>query len=75
VATRTGGHQVSLGVVSRVRIYTVARASTPEAREMIARAAKREFQLLEEIEHPGILRARDYREHRDWARLVSTYDS
>jgi serine/threonine protein kinase len=65
---------VSLGVVRRVRIYTVSRASTPEAREMIARAAKREFQLLEEIEHPGILRARDYREHELGPALVFDHD-
>jgi serine/threonine protein kinase len=65
---------VSLGVVRRVRIYTVAQAATAESREMIARAAKREFQLLEEIEHPGILRAHDYREHELGPALVFDHD-
>ncbi|MEO5354349.1 MAG: BREX system serine/threonine kinase PglW [Magnetococcus sp. XQGC-1] len=46
----------------RVRIYPVA-AREKLAREVIIRAAQREFQILEGIEHPGILRAENYLEH------------
>jgi serine/threonine protein kinase len=47
----------------RVRIYTVARAGPADLRQTIARAARREFEALEGIQHPGILRAVDYTEH------------
>ena len=46
----------------RVRIYTVATASTPEARATRARQARREFEVLEGIDHPGILKVKDYKE-------------
>lgn len=46
----------------RVRIYPVA-AREKLAREVIIRAAQREFQILEGIEHPGFLRAENYLEH------------
>ncbi|MBF0261191.1 MAG: BREX system serine/threonine kinase PglW [Magnetococcales bacterium] len=46
----------------RVRIYPVA-SREKLAREAIIRAAQREFQILEGIEHPGILRAENYLEH------------
>lgn len=46
----------------RVRIYGIPTAE-PHARDSIARAAKREYQLLASVEHPGILRALDYVPH------------
>ncbi|OEZ83351.1 serine/threonine-protein kinase PrkC [Janthinobacterium sp. HH104] len=46
----------------RVRIYTVASASTPEMRAARLRQARREFEVLEGIDHPGILRVNDLKE-------------
>lgn len=46
----------------RVRIYPIS-FKEKSARETIIRAAQREFQILEGIEHPGILRAENYVEH------------
>lgn len=41
----------------RVRLYLVRTGSTTEDRKTIERAALREFQLLEALQHPGVLRA------------------
>ncbi|OSM06734.1 BREX system serine/threonine kinase PglW [Magnetofaba australis] len=46
----------------RVRIYLVS-SKEPGVREAIIRAAQREFQILEGIDHVGILRAENYVEH------------
>ena len=46
----------------RVRIYTVATASNPEVRGARLRKARREFEVLEGIDHPGILRVKDYKD-------------
>ena len=50
-------------VKRRVRIYQVRQGSTPEERSAIERAALREFQLLETLQHPGILRTHGFTEH------------
>jgi len=42
------------GVARRVRIYPYARAASPEARDHLARTARREFRVLEGVEHQGI---------------------
>ncbi|MBF0108902.1 MAG: NERD domain-containing protein [Magnetococcales bacterium] len=49
-------------IFRRVRIYS-ASSREKGTREAIIRAARREFQILEGIEHPGILRAENYVEH------------
>lgn len=49
-------------VYRRIRIYTVASATSPEARAAQVRQARREFEVLEGIDHPGILRCKDYKE-------------
>jgi len=41
----------------RIRLYFVKTEATAEEREKIQRAAQREFQILESLAHPGILRA------------------
>lgn len=46
----------------RVRIYGTP-DSDPLQREQIIRAAQREFELLAPVQHPGILRALDLKEH------------
>src|SRR5262245_47298305 len=49
-------------VARRVRIYQIPRGAAPEMRRMIVRAAQREFQILEGINHPAVLRAIDYKD-------------
>jgi hypothetical protein len=54
---------VSIDTVHRrVRIYTVATASSPEIRATRVRQARREFEILAVIDHPGILKLKDYKE-------------
>ena len=58
----------------RVRIYTVANASSPEARATRVRQARREFEVLEGISHPGILKVNDYKETEMGPALVFDHD-
>ncbi|MFP4309213.1 MAG: BREX system serine/threonine kinase PglW [Desulfococcaceae bacterium] len=50
-------------VERRIRIYLVRRAADEAERRTIARAASREFQLLENLHHPGVLRTHGFSEH------------
>lgn len=47
----------------RIRIYNVRANASPEERETLQRAAKREAELLEGLQHPGILRRDGYTMH------------
>jgi serine/threonine protein kinase len=49
-------------VTRRVRIYQIPRGAGADTRQMIVRAAQREFQILEGINHPAFLRAIDYKD-------------
>jgi serine/threonine protein kinase len=64
----------STGVARRVRIYPYARAASPESRDRLARTAQREFRVLEGVDHPGILRALDFRETELGPALVFEHD-
>ncbi len=68
------GRHVSAGVLRRVRIYGYALASTTEARKSLIRQALREFQILEGIEHPGILPVRDFKESELGPALLFDYE-
>lgn len=68
------GRHISAGVLRRVRIYGYASAATPEARKSLVRQATREFQILEGIEHPGILRVRDFKESELGPALLFDYE-
>jgi len=57
----------------RVRIYGTPDAD-PLQRELITRAAQREFELLAPVQHPGIVRALDLREHELGPALVFERD-
>jgi serine/threonine protein kinase len=48
--------------VRRVRIYNARPGIDAETRETLKRAARREFEILQDITHPGIVRPVDYRE-------------
>lgn len=69
------GTHVSVGVARRVRIYNLAKASSPEERETRVTQAKREFKILEGIEHTGILKCRDYKETELGPALIFDHDS
>lgn len=58
----------------RVRIYTVGDASSPEARATRVRQARREFEVLEGISHPNILKVNDYKETEMGPALVFDHD-
>jgi serine/threonine protein kinase len=58
----------------RVRLYLVRAGSTAEERLTIARAALREFQLLETLQHPGVLRAYGFTEHEVGPALIFEHD-
>jgi serine/threonine protein kinase len=62
------------GVNRRVRIYPYARATTPEARDRLARTAQRESRVSEGVEHAGIQRVLDYREAELGPALVFEHD-
>ena len=66
---------VSIDTVHRrVRIYTVATASSPEIRATRVRQARREFEILEGIDHPGILKVKDYKETELGPALIFDHD-
>ncbi|WP_252180113.1 BREX system serine/threonine kinase PglW [Endozoicomonas sp. 4G] len=62
-----------LNVKRRVRIY-LTYGKPPADAERLQRAARHEFKMLEGIEHPGILRAKDYQQHEHDPALVYDYD-
>lgn len=57
----------------RVRQYTVAQASSEEDRQRLRRAAAREFQIIQTLDHPGILPVLDYKEHENGPALLFRY--
>lgn len=66
---------VSLETVHRrIRIYTIASATTPEARANRVRQARREFEILEGIDHPGILKVNGYTDTESGPALVFDHD-
>ena len=57
-----------------MRIYTFTSAETEQARKTLVRHAAREFQILEGIDHPGILKVRDYKETELGPALIFDHD-
>ena len=60
--------------VRRVRLYLVHSNWTDAEKKMVERAALREFQLLESLQHPGILRAYGYTEHQLGSAIIFDHD-
>jgi hypothetical protein len=60
-------------VFCRVRQYTVAQADSEEDRQRRKRAAAREFQIIQSLNHPNILPVLDYREHELGPALLFKY--
>jgi serine/threonine protein kinase len=58
----------------RVRIYNVRSSATSDERRTIERAAKREAELLEMLQHPGVLRREGFTEHELGPALIFEHD-
>lgn len=58
----------------RLRLYPLEQNATTDQREAATRAAKREFQHLHALDHPGILAPIDYFEHERGPCLLFEYD-
>jgi len=52
-----GRHASYEKTTRRARIYMVARRATNEERDILRKAADREFKVLERLNHPGVVRA------------------
>jgi serine/threonine protein kinase len=68
------GHVQNIGGKRRIRLYLVENEATADDREMIRRAARRDFQLTEALQHPGVLRALGYTEHEVGPAVVFEHD-
>ena len=68
------GHAQNLGGKRRVRLYLVWNEATAEDRQMVERAARRDFQLTEALQHPGVLRALGFTEHEVGPAIVFEHD-
>jgi serine/threonine protein kinase len=60
--------------VRRVRLYLVHSNWPDVQKKIVERAALREFQLLESLQHPGILRAYGYTEHQLGSAIIFDHD-
>ena len=58
----------------RVRVYPVELGSSVQARETLAKAARREYQILHGITHDAILKARHYTESERGPALVFEHE-
>lgn len=69
-----GQHASVDSVQRRIRIYTLAASQSAELRQSRARGARREFEVLEGIDHAGILRCRDLKETELGPALIFDHD-
>ncbi|MEW4454506.1 BREX system serine/threonine kinase PglW [Bremerella sp. JC817] len=70
---RLAKHASFENVFCRVRQYTVAQADSEEERQRRKRAAAREFQIIQSLNHPNILPVLDYKEHELGPALLFRY--
>lgn len=70
---RLAKHASFENVFCRVRQYTVAQAESEEERQRRKRAAAREFQIIQSLNHPNILPVQDYKEHELGPALLFKY--
>ncbi|MBV8268706.1 MAG: BREX system serine/threonine kinase PglW, partial [Planctomycetaceae bacterium] len=71
---RLAEHAALPGVFCRIRQYLVAQAASEDDRQRMKRAAAREFRILQGFDHPGILDARDYKDHEFGPALLFAYE-
>jgi len=70
---RLAKHVSFTNVFCRIRQYTVAQADSEEERQRRKRAAAREFQIIQSLNHPNILPVQDYKEHELGPALLFKY--
>ncbi len=58
----------------RVRLYGASALASQEEREQLSRAAEREFELLDAVSHPGIIRVLNWHDHELGPALVFERD-
>lgn len=58
----------------RIRVRSIRRDAPAEERAVNQRAAIREFQLLENLQHPGILRVHQFTEHELGPAIIFEHD-
>ena len=68
------GVHVSAGVHRRIRVYPFAGGAGEQTRADLKKAALREFQVLEGIAHPGIVKLHDFKETELGPALVFELD-
>jgi serine/threonine protein kinase len=68
------GVHLSAGVHRRIRIYPFAGGTGEQGRADLKKAALREFQVLEGIAHPGIVKVHDFKETELGPALVFALD-
>ena len=71
----TAAHVSLSNVTRRVRIYLVGKTASPDERSTIERAARREFQLLENLQHQGVQRVYGFSEHEMGPAIIFEYHS
>jgi serine/threonine protein kinase len=62
------------GMFRRLRLYPLVRNATADQREAASRAARREFQLLHRLDHPGIAAPVEFFDHERGPCLLFDYD-
>ncbi len=67
-------HATLKNVRRRVRIYNVRTGANIDERQTIERAARREAELLETLQHPGVLRREGFTEHELGPALIFEHD-
>ena len=65
----------SIDLIRRARVYPLEHNATDEAHSVARRAARREFELLTAIDHPGILRPVEYVDSDRGPTLLFDYDA
>ncbi len=68
-----GRHVAITNTFRRVRIYQSALRANPDERATLQRAAQREFQILQSLDHPGILRAMEFTVHDTGPAILFQY--
>lgn len=68
------GTHLSAGVHRRIRIYPFAGGTAEQVRADLKKAALREFQVMEGIAHPGIVKVHDFKETELGPALVFELD-
>jgi Protein kinase domain len=67
-------HVSMKNVRRRIRIYHYAATDNDQDRRALVHATEREFQILQGIDHPGILRLMDYKESDRGPALIFDHD-